>query len=846
MDRYNFKSSEEKWQKIWNEKNIFKTDFTSDKPKCYVLEMFPYPSGRIHMGHVRNYTIGDAYARFKKANGYKVIHPMGWDAFGMPAENAAMSRNIHPKDWTYENIASMRAEFKRLGLSFDWDCEVTTCSPDYYKHEQKMFLDFLKNDLVYQKEAWVNWDPVDQTVLANEQVVDGCGWQSGAPVERKKLSQWFLKITDYADPLLEELDNLKGWPEKVLLMQNNWIGKSIGASVQFPITNSSENIEVFTTRPDTLFGASFIGLSPQHPIALKLAEENEQIAAFIKECESQGTSETTIEQAEKKGIDTGLTVQHPFDDNWQLPIYIANFVLMEYGTGAIFACPAHDKRDFEFAQKYDLPIRQVVQSPEGETELPYVDDGTIVNSKFLDGLEIEDAKNKAIGELEKKSLGEKKITYRLRDWGVSRQRYWGCPIPIIHCPSCGVVPVPEDQLPVTLPEDVTFDKRGNPLNNHPTWKHVSCPKCGADAERETDTFDTFFESSWYFLRFCSPKSEQAMDRDLVNEWCPVDHYIGGIEHAVMHLLYSRFFTRALRKCGYLDFDEPFTNLLTQGMVCLATYQDQDGNWLYPEEVTWNDNKQAVKTDDGTPVKVGRITKMSKSKKNVVDPQQIIASYGADTARLFILSDTPVERDFEWSDSGVEGCWRFLNRLWRIVMNRLDDIPPHNGQMAFEETEAALALRKKSHKTIKIVSEDYEHFRMNCVIARIRELANEIDSYKTDQADAALREALEILVKLCQPIMPHIADELWQALGHDEILFQTDWPTYDEALVKDDLITIAVQVKGKLRGTIDIAPDSSQDEIQNQALALENVQKMIADQEIKKVIYVPKKIVNIVI
>ena len=850
-NRYNARTIEKKWQDYWQKNNVFAHDQSiasshKEDKKCYVLEMFPYPSGKIHMGHVRNYSIGDAMARFKKASGYDVLHPMGWDAFGMPAENAAMEHKTHPKGWTYKNIENMRAQFFKLGYAIDWSQEFATCAPEYYGQEQKLFIDFLENDLVYRKEGWVNWDPVDHTVLANEQVIDGKGWRSGAPVEKRKLSQWFLRITDFAQELLDELDNLHGWPERVRLMQKNWIGESQGAHISFPLVDQSTSIDVFTTRPDTLFGASFCALSAQHPLAEKWSHTNSELASFIKECQKQGTSEVDIEKAEKKGFDTGYQVVHPFDPTITLPVYIANFVLMEYGTGAIFACPAHDERDYAFAKKYNLPILPVVKPTSDEnTTLPYTGDGTIVNSDFLNGLDITTAKKNAIQKLEELKTGKKQTTFRLRDWGVSRQRYWGCPIPIIHCDVCGAVPVPKSELPVLLPEDVSFDKPGNPLERHPTWKHTSCPKCQKPALRETDTFDTFFESSWYFLRFCSPHGEEPIDKTAVKKWMPVDHYIGGIEHAVMHLLYARFFTRALKKCGYVNIEEPFLNLMTQGMVCHETYQDQEGNWLYPEDVLW-ESKKPFKKGDHSPVHVGRVTKMSKSKKNVVDPEKILSAYGADTARLFTLSDTPVERDLEWSDSGIEGCWKFIHRLWRVVTDNLNSLSTLEDMKPENLSSPAQELRKKTHKTIQIVQQDFHHFRLNCAIARIREFANFIESYKADNKDWALREALETLVQLCNPITPHLTEELWSLLGHKKSLALTLWPQADPALAKDDCMTIAIQVKGKMRGTIEVPVETSQKNIEQQALSLDSVKRAIDQQTIKKVIYVPKRIINIVI
>lgn len=850
MSRYNFSENEVFWQKQWEDHKIFQVEDDVKKEKYYVLEMFPYPSGRIHMGHVRNYTQGDVVARYKKMKGYNVLHPMGWDAFGMPAENAAIQNKVHPAKWTYENIDHMKAQLKKIGFSYDWSREFATCDADYYKNEQAFFLDMLEAGLAYRKEALVNWDPVDQTVLANEQVIDGKGWRSGAVVEKKKLTQWFLKITDYADELLEALSDLDKWPQKVRLMQQNWIGRSEGALVSFKIKDMDNQVDVFTTRPDTLFGASFCGLAPGHPLALDIAKNNPSIDQFIKDCLAQDIDEEALETLEKKGVDTGLKVLHPFDSTIELPLYIANFILMDYGTGAIFACPAHDERDFEFATKYRLPIKQVV-APKGEVfeELTeaYTGDGVIVNSDFLDGLEVEEAKKHAIKKLNDIGLGDKKITYRLRDWGVSRQRYWGCPIPIIHCGDCGIVPVPKQDLPVKLPEDVSFEKPGNPLDYHPNWKDVNCPSCGKEARRETDTFDTFFESSWYFAKFCSPKSTDPLDKKAVDYWLPVDQYIGGVEHAILHLLYSRFFTRALKKCGYVSIDEPFKGLMTQGMVCHETYKDDKGNWLFPEEVVKESGK-AIKISDGSPVKVGRSESMSKSKKNVVDPENIIQNYGADTARLFMLSDSPPERDIEWTDAGADGCWRYLNRLWRLVDEAKNKLSSVDIKCPDHFSDQGLDIRKSTHKVIKFVTDDIENFRFNRAVGRLREFTNKLETVniKSDDEKWAFREALENIVKLFAPMIPHIAEVLWKELGYKSFVTVAGWPKMDENLVEDDTVKIAVQVKGKLRGTIDLPADHNKDQAEEAALSLENVQRAIEGKEVRRVIVVPNKIVNIVI
>lgn len=856
-ERFNFRTTEEKWQKEWEKEGAFKASDNSDKPKYYALEMFPYPSGKIHMGHVRNYAMGDVIARFKKAQGYNVLHPMGWDSFGLPAENAAIKHNVHPSKWTRENIANMREEMKKMGLSIDWSREVSTCEPEYYKHEQKMFLDFLKKGLAYRKDSWVNWDPVEMTVLANEQVVDGKGWRSGVPVERRKLSQWSLKITQYADELLEGLKTLTGWPEKVRTMQENWIGKSYGAYLYFPVKDSDKTLEVFTTRADTLFGASFCAISAQHPIALELAKTNPELAKFIKECEALGTSVATIEAAEKKGFDTGLKVLHPFPEefkalggNPELPLYVANFVLMEYGTGAIFACPAHDQRDLDFARKYGLPVRVVVaHKDEGvpvvtDKAFDDIEDGVAVNSAFLNGMRTKDAIKAMIERLEKIGRGKATVQYRLRDWGVSRQRYWGCPIPVIHCEHCGIVPVPEKDLPVLLPEDVKFDKPGNPLEHHPTWKHTVCPVCGKPALRETDTFDTFFESSWYFARFCAPhETDKPFTREAVDRWLPVDQYVGGIEHAVLHLLYARFFTRALRDCGYLSVSEPFKGLFTQGMVCHETYKDKDGNWLFPTEVEKRPDGTAVKISDGSPVEIGRSEKMSKSKYNLVDPETILKTYGADAARVFMLSDTPPERDLEWTEAGIDGAWRYVNRLWRLQLS----CPEEVSQPA-ELSDAADKLIRQTHKTVAAVTDDLDKLRFNVALARLRELTNAISDMKPadDGEKWAWRSSFETLVRLLSPIAPHLAEEMWHNLGHSELLATYEWPKADAAFLTDNKITLAVQVQGKLRGTIEVPADYDEEEAKKAALALGPVKAQIGDKPVRKIIVVKNKIINVVI
>jgi leucyl-tRNA synthetase len=852
MSRYNFRENEARWQEVWEQHGAFRATLDRSRPKYYVLEMFPYPSGRIHMGHVRNYTLGDVVARHRRALGYSVLHPMGWDAFGLPAENAALERGVHPAKWTYENIAAMRAQLKSMGLSLDWTREVATCDPDYYKHEQKMFIDFLKAGLAYRKEAFVNWDPAEQTVLANEQVIDGRGWRSGAPVEKRKLSQWFLKITAYADDLLDALGRLDRWPEKVRIMQEKWIGRSSGAEIRFALKGREDRLTVYSTRPDTLFGATFCALSPDHALADECARRDPALAAFIAECRRSGTSEAAIETQEKRGYDTGLKALHPFVPGKELPVYVANFVLIEYGSGAIFGCPGHDQRDLDFARKYALPVIPVVLPPGADPQRfaigdeAYTEDGTIFNSGFLDGLGVEDAKRVAGERLAALGAGRPQTVYRLRDWLVSRQRYWGCPIPVIHCGGCGTVPVPEKDLPVTLPEDAPFDRPGNPLAHHPTWKHVACPRCGGAAERETDTFDTFFESSWYFERFCDPQGETPFARAAVDYWMPVDQYIGGVEHAVLHLLYSRFFTRALRDCGYIGIDEPFSGLFTQGMVCHETYRGPEGDWLTPAEVK-REAGELLRIADRAPVTAGRSEKMSKSKKNVVDPTEIIESYGADTARLFMLSDSPPERDLEWTEAGVDGAWRYLNRLWRLVSEPPVPLPPPGTPRPARLSPEAEAAWRAAHKAIAAVSEHLEGFRFNVAVAQVRTLSNALAELGgTGAGEAwALRFGLETLTLLIGPMTPHLAEAMWATLGREGLLCAQPWPKADPALLVEDRVTVAVQVNGKLRATIDLPRNAANDDAQSAALAHPAVQRSLDGKAPRKVIVVPNRIVNVV-
>ncbi|MXO65809.1 leucine--tRNA ligase [Altericroceibacterium endophyticum] len=828
-----------RWQRAWDKQDCFRADSNSAKPKSYVLEMFPYPSGRIHIGHVRNYTMGDVLARYKRMTGHEVLHPMGWDAFGMPAENAAMEKKVHPGEWTYQNIENMKAQLKRLGFALDWSRELATCSPDYYGHEQALFLDFYESGLVYRKESAVNWDPVDQTVLANEQVIDGRGWRSGALVEKRKLSQWFLKITQFAEELLDGLGSLQNWPEKVRLMQENWIGKSSGLQFRFDLSDGGD-VEVYSTRPDTIYGASFVAVAADHPIAQAVAEKNADAQDFIEQCRAGGTTAEELETAEKLGFDTGITAKHPFTGA-ALPVYIANFVLMDYGTGAVMAVPGHDQRDFEFATKYGLPIPRVVAPSAAEADKPFdgeaeSGDGVLVNSGELDGMSVAEAKALVISRAESEGWGEGKTVWRLRDWGVSRQRYWGTPIPFVHCDSCGVVPVPKDQLPVKLPEDVDVSIPGNPLERHPTWKHTSCPKCGGAAQRETDTLDTFADSSWYFIRFASQPKDKPFDPAEAAAWLPVNQYIGGIEHAILHLLYARFWTRALKHVGMLDVSEPFAQLFTQGMVTHETYSRksaENGQPVYysPAEVDRTGEGATLKAD-GQPVEIGRVIKMSKSKKNVVDPDQIVDLYGADAVRWFMLSDSPPERDLPWSEAGIEGCSRFVQRLWRLFAQY---------DAAAEGEDKALA--RKTHQTVAAVAEDIEGLSFNKAVARIYELTGAVEKAKPS---ASRSEAIRSILLLIAPMMPHLAEEGWAQMGDGALVAEASWPAVDEALLVDDEVTIAVQVKGKLRDTLTVAKGMPKDELEALALASEKVQRSIDGAAIRKVIVVPDRLVNIVI
>ncbi len=852
MDTYDFHEAESRWRQVWEERKTFAAVEDSERPKAYVLEMFPYPSGRIHMGHVRNYAMGDLVARYKRARGFNVLHPMGWDAFGLPAENAAMEKGVHPREWTLANIATMRRQLQSMGLSLDWSREITTCLPEYYRHQQALFLDFLEAGLVDRRDTMVNWDPVDLTVLANEQVIDGRGWRSGALIEKRRRNQWVLKITEFADELTDALKGLERWPDKVRIMQSNWIGRSEGLRMLFSVKGRDDRLEVFTTRHDTIFGASFLAMSPEHPWNEDLVRTVPGLEAFVEECRRTATGEEAMERADKKGIDTGLVAIHPFDGR-ELPVFVANFVLMDYGSGAIFGCPAHDQRDLEFAHAYGLDVLPVVVPRETDatgfqvTSDAFVGDGVLANSAFLDGLGVAEAKEAVASRMEADGSGRREINYRLRDWGVSRQRYWGCPIPVIHCPDCGMVPVPKDDLPVRLPDDIDLGHPGNPLDHHPTWKHIACPRCDAQAVRDTDTLDTFVDSSWYFLRFCSPHAETPAARDAIDYWMPVDQYIGGIEHAVLHLLYSRFFTRALRRCGHLDLDEPFSGLFTQGMVGHETYQLADGSYLEPREVIRDDDGAVRSRETGEAVTVGRSEKMSKSRKNVVDPENIIRDYGADTARWFMLSDSPPDRGLEWTDSGITGAHRFVQRIARMTNELLNVLPPPGTSVPSVEGHA-LELRRVVHRTIAGVTTDIEKFHFNRAVARIHELANAIAGVDAQEPGApqALREAVEMLVRLIGPMMPHLAEEMWNRLGHDTMIADTPWPKADPVLDTTDTVTIPVQVNGRLRARLDMPRDAANDNVESAALGEDNVRRAIGDRPVRKVIVVPNRVVNIVV
>ena len=848
MPRYNPKEVEPKWRAAWAEAGVFRAENGSSKPKYYVLEMFPYPSGRLHVGHARNYAMGDVVARFKRARGFNVLHPMGWDAFGLPAENAAAERGVDPSQWTHSNIDLMREELQRLGVSIDWSREFATCDPGYYGKQQAWFLRLWRRGLVYRREGLVNWDPVDMTVLANEQVIDGRGWRSDAIVERKKLMQWFMRITDYADELLEALKTLDRWPDKVRLMQENWIGRSKGLRLTFPFAGEApaghDGVTVYTTRPDTLFGASFVALSPDHPLTEQLAAGDSRVAAFVEECRKGGTSEAEIETAEKLGFDTGLRVVHPFNPNWLVPVWIANFVLMDYGTGAIFGCPAHDQRDLDFARKYALPVTPVVLPPDADpatfeigTEA-YVEPGRIYNSGFMDGMEVETAKAAAIARIEEMGLGEGTTVYRLRDWGIARQRGWGCPIPVVHCGQCGIVAVPESELPVALPSGMDFSRPGNALARHPTWKHTTCPACGGPAERETDTLDTFVDSAWYFARFTDPDAAEPIDEAAADYWLPVDQYIGGIEHAVLHLLYARFVTKALRDEGVLSIDEPFAGLFTQGMVTHETYRRQNGDWVEPGEVefaTEGATRRARLRETGEPVTIGDIEKMSKSKRNVVAPADMADIYGVDAARLCVLSDSPPERDVQWTSAGVEGAWRLVTRVWAEFDAEPVIEPPDPAREA--------ELRKATHRAIKAVTDAIESWRFNSAIARLHSFVGVVRRHP--EGGPARREALSALARLIAPYAPHLAEECWQRLDEPGLVAAAPWPAYDPALAEDDERVLPVQINGKRRGEIRAGVGASEAEVEKIVLDDPEIARRLEGLSIRRVIVVKDRIVNIV-
>ena len=860
MARYNPKEAEPKWRAAWTDADVFRAGPPDGRPKYYVLEMFPYPSGKLHIGHVRNYALGDVIARYKRARGFNVLHPMGWDAFGLPAENAAMERGVDPRAWTYQNIDAMRAELKQLGLAIDWSREFATCDVAYYGKQQAWFVDLWARGLIYRKEAVVNWDPVDMTVLANEQVIDGRGWRSGAEVEKRKLNQWFLRITDYADDLIEGLKTLDRWPDKVRLMQENWIGRSKGLRLKFKFAGAApkgfdDGLEVYTTRPDTLYGASFLAVAADHPLAALAAASDAMARAFVDECKHGAVSEAAIEQAEKRGYDAGLIVQHPFLPDVTLPVWIANFVLMDYGTGAIFGCPAHDQRDLDFARKYGLPVKPVVLPPGADPaafavgDEAYVGPGRIYHSDFLDGLEIEPAKAAAITRIEAQDQGEGATVYRLRDWGIARQRGWGCPVPIIHCPSCGPVAVPKAELPVALPEDLDFSRPGNALARHPTWKSARCPTCGGAATRETDTLDTFVDSSWYFARFTDPTADKPIDKAAADYWMPVDQYIGGIEHAVLHLLYARFITRALKDDGMLSVAEPFAGLFTQGMVTHETYRRQNGDWVEPADVeieAQGNSRQAVLVETREPVVIGDSEKMSKSKKNTVAPGEIFDAYGVDAARFFVLSDSPPERDVQWTTGGIQGAWRRVNRLW----DEFDSQPPTPPAAEAGEDPTAIALTRAKHRLVKAVTNAIESFRFNTGVARFDEFLSLLRSLPAENASPALlkarAEALSALARLIAPYAPHLAEACWERIGGEGMVVQAPWPDYDAALAAEDEIVLPVQINGKRRGEVRAAPGADEAEVEKIALADAAVQRHLEGLSVRKVIVVKDRIINIVV
>ena len=856
VEKFNSRVIEKKWQSKWSEENSFVAKKDLSKEKFYILEMFPYPSGKIHMGHVRNYTLGDVIARYKRGKGFNVLHPMGWDAFGMPAENAAMQNNIHPAEWTYSNIETMKSQLQLMGLSIDWSREFATCDKDYYHHQQKLFKKLFKNNLVYKKKSFVNWDPVDNTVLANEQVIDGKGWRSGAEVEQKELSQWFFKIKDYADQLLNDLDHLNNWPDKVKLMQKNWIGRSEGCYLGFDILDKNykkvdQQLEIFTTRPDTIFGASFCAISPMHPLAQKISETDKNIQKFIKEQSSSAVNEESVARTEKEGIRTNLSVKHPFIKDKFLPIYIANFILMDYGTGAIYGVPAHDQRDFEFAKKYDLEIIQVIKNKDEKDNIDlveaYTEDGEVINSDFLNGLSVEEAKKTIISKLEELKIGSKQVNYRLRDWGISRQRYWGCPIPIIYREDGEVIPVPDNELPVSLPDDIDFDSPGNPLEKHPTWKYTTCSETGMKAVRETDTLDTFVDSSWYFMKYCSENIQNhSFDDEDLNYWMPVDQYVGGVEHAILHLLYSRFFSKALSDTGVGNFNEPFEGLFTQGMVCHETFKTKKGEWILPND-TYEKNNQFFRLETNELLTKGPSESMSKSKKNVVDPEAIINTYGADTARWFMLSDSPPGRDINWSESGIKGAWKFINKIWSLINENKEifQIPINDNKV---ETENYINLKKITHKSLKDITKSIESFQMNVAVAKIYEMTNFLTTFKAKNSleKSALKESIKILIRVLEPMTPHLAEECWSIIGNDSILSGQKWPEFNKNYVIDEFASVVIQVNGKKRAVIEIENNAEQEEILEQLKIIKNSQIPDDLSKIRKIIFIKNKILNLVL
>ena len=848
---YDHKKVEAFWQDKWSKKSLFAIK-NEGKP-YYVLEMFPYPSGRIHMGHVRVYTLGDVLARYKRAQGFDVFHPMGWDSFGMPAENAAIENSIHPKEWTKKNIDNMKTQLKSMGISYDWENEISTCEPEYIKEQQNIFIKLFNADLIYKKESWANWDPIENSVLANEQVIDGKGWRSGAIIEKKLLNQWFLAITKFAKPLLENLDNLNEWPENVKTMQKNWIGESIGAKLSLQIIKNNiiqdiEEIEVFTTRPDTIFGASFVAIAPDHPLSAKLSKKLEAAESFIQEWKKSFINEEELDKAPKNGLFTNLYALHPFLEK-PLPIYIANFVLSTYGTGAVIGVPAHDQRDFDFAKKYNLEIKQVIKNPEDKESLPlkkaYTGNGTLINSNFLDNMTVAKAKIEIINKFEIKGIGKKDIKYRLRDWCASRQRYWGCPIPIIYREDGAVLPVDQSELPIELPDDVDFSKGGNPLENHPTWKHTTCKKTGLKAVRETDTLDTFFDSSWYYLRFINSKEKLDLQSDLIEKWCPVHQYVGGIEHAVLHLLYSRFLIRALSSINEVKIKEPFKGLFCQGMVCHKTYKDEENKWVFPEDIIKKEDSLIHKVT-GKKVSAIKSEKMSKSKKNIVDPVFIIDNYGADTARIFMLSDSPPERNLDWSNSGIEGSRKFITKIWGFFNKLTYKNNKYDKNFKFENYRSS-DLIKRLHLCIFKVTKNLDNFQYNVAVASLREFSNYFLSLKLDNdKNEIIHEILSKWVIMIGPIAPHFAEELWKILGYDSLLAEQSWPKYDKRFLEETNVNLIVQINGKKKSVINLPKGLSTDEVEKIVLESTSIKNIIKNNNIKKIIIIQDRVANLVV